>query len=98
MVQSIKKIDSKGVPGSQGRGRMAVQTQNREKESVCVCVCIACDTGIFQAGRNTTVTQTIVLKPETRRTLDLDLEDPLVHRHVLVPLLGTTHECKNVRT
>lgn len=63
-----------------------MQTQKRERERERAH--IACDTGIFQAGRNTTVTQTIVLKPETRRTLDLDLEDPLVHRRVLVPLLG----------
>lgn len=54
---------------------------------------------IFQAGRNRTVTQTIVLKPETRGTLDLDLEDPLVQAaRPRLSLLGTTHECKNVRT
>lgn len=54
--------------------------------------------GLFEADRGATVTQTIVLKPETRGTLDLDLEDALLQRRVLVPLLGTTYECKNVRT
>lgn len=45
------------------------------------------------------MTQTIVLKPETRGTLDLDLEDPLVQAaRPRLSLLGTTHECKNVRT